>query len=293
MESLEAIKRKISSAQSLKSIVKTMKILAAVSMRQYEKMLDALELYGNNIEMGLQVALRDFKNLKGLKETQTGLKTGAIIFGSDMGMCGQFNEIVSAYAVKETAGFISSGLEVICLGDRIASKLEDKGLRTAATMPYPAGLSGNVTPILQDLLVKIEKWREEMKVGRVLLFYNVPSKEGIKYAPYMKVLLPIDKNYLESLKAKKWDSKTIPMYKMERNGLFSALIRNLLYMELFKAFVDSLTGENAARLASMQAAEKHIDDHIDLLTGSYNQERQDQITSELLDIIAGFEAVIN
>src|ERR1035437_7041761 len=98
MESLEAIKRKISSAQSLKSIVKTMKILAAVSMRQYEKMRDALELYGNNIEMGLQVALRDFKNLKCLKETQTGLKTGAIIFGSDMGMCAQLNEIVSPYA---------------------------------------------------------------------------------------------------------------------------------------------------------------------------------------------------
>jgi F-type H+-transporting ATPase subunit gamma len=293
MESLELIKRRISSAQSLKSIVRTMKILAAVSMRQYEKMLDALKEYVNNIEMGLQVSLKDFKSLHELKETSGGKKTGAIIFGSDMGMCGQFNELISSYAVNSVSGINSGELEVISIGDRVAAKLPGRGFNAPGMLPYPAGLSGNVKPVMQELLLRIESWREQKGVGQVLLFYNAPSDEGVRYAPQMKMLLPLSKEYLEKIKAKKWESNTIPMYKMERNALFSALIKDLLYAELFRAFVDSLTSENAARLASMQAAEKHVDDHIEELNGVYNQERQDQITSELLDIIAGFEAVTN
>ena len=293
MESLELIKRRISSAQSLKSIVRTMKILAAVSMRQYEKMLDALKEYVNGIEMGLQVVLKDFESLHEFKETFDGKKTGAVIFGSDMGMCGQFNELISAYAVNSFSGIKSGSIEVISIGDRVAAKLEGRGFNESGMLPYPAGLSGNVKPVMQELLLRIESWREQKGVEQVLLFYNAPSDTGGRYAPQMKMLLPVGKEYLEKLKAKKWESNTLPMYKMERNALFSALIKDLLYAEIFRAFVDSLTSENAARLVSMQAAEKHVDDHIEELNGVYNQERQDQITSELLDIIAGFEAVTN
>lgn len=293
MESLEAIKKKTSGAVSLKAIVKTMKILAAVSMRQYEKMLDALQFYVDNVEMGLQVVLKDFETLHDLKETRTDVKTGAIIFGSDMGMCGQFNELAALHAGKELSAYKKSGLEIISIGDRIGGKLEDKGFGPGETILYPAGLSGNVMPVLQELLVKIEKWRDEKKVGRVMLIYNSPAKEGIRYAPLAKTLLPVDKAYLEGLKSKKWDSRTLPIYKAQRNAIFSTLIKNLLYAGLFKAFVDSLASENAARLASMQAAEKHIDEHIEEMTAMYNQARQDQITSEILDIIAGFEAVTN
>ena len=293
MESLEAIKRKTSGAVSLKSIVKTMKILAAVSMRQYEKMLDALQLYEDNVEMGLQVVLKDFKTLHDLKETRTDVKTGAIIFGSDMGMCGQFNELAALHAAEELLPDKNKNFEIISIGGRISAKLEDKGFDKGAVMMYPAGLSGNVTPILQELLLKIEKWRDEKQVGRVVLIYNSPSKEGVRYAPLAKTILPVDKAYLEGLKSKKWESKTLPIYKAYRNVIFSTLIKNLLYAGLFKAFVDSLASENAARLKSMQAAEKNIDEHIEEMTAMYNQVRQDQITSEILDIIAGFEAVTN
>ena len=81
MEALEAIKRKMSGAQSLKSIVKTMKILAAVSMRQYEKKLDSLRLYEAHVDTGLQVVLKDFETLHDSKETREGVKTGGRFLG--------------------------------------------------------------------------------------------------------------------------------------------------------------------------------------------------------------------
>ena len=83
----------------------------------------------------------------------------------------------------------------------------------------------------------------------------------------------------------------MPVFKMDRDDLFDSLIRNHLYVSLYRSFVASLTSENAARMASMEAAEKHINDRLDELKRIYNEERQDQITSELLDIIAGFETL--
>jgi F-type H+-transporting ATPase subunit gamma len=61
---------------------------------------------------------------------------------------------------------------------------------------------------------------------------------------------------------------------------------------MFRAFAESLASENASRLASMQAAEKNIEERLDQLDTQYNHERQRSITEELLDIVAGAEAVV-
>ena len=107
----------------------------------------------------------------------------------------------------------------------------------------------------------------------------------------MHKLLPADPDYLLELRGRKWGSVSTPIFKMDRNKLFSSLIRNHLYISLYKAFVESLIAENAARLISMQAAEKHIEEHLGELKFQYNAVRQENITSELLDIIAGFETL--
>jgi F-type H+-transporting ATPase subunit gamma len=78
---------------------------------------------------------------------------------------------------------------------------------------------------------------------------------------------------------------------MDRNRLFSALLRQYLFISLFRAFGDSLASENASRLASMQGAEKNIRDLLETLYNQYHQRRQMAITEELLDIVSGFEAL--
>ncbi|MFP3870922.1 MAG: F0F1 ATP synthase subunit gamma, partial [Syntrophobacteria bacterium] len=83
----------------------------------------------------------------------------------------------------------------------------------------------------------------------------------------------------------------LPMYTMAWDPLFSALIREYLFISLFRAFAESLASENASRLASMQGAEKNIEERLGELRTRFHQQRQMSITEELLDIVAGFEAL--
>jgi F-type H+-transporting ATPase subunit gamma len=81
------------------------------------------------------------------------------------------------------------------------------------------------------------------------------------------------------------------MFTMEKGELFSTLIREYLFVSLFRSMAESLASENAARLASMQGAEKNIEERLDELYTAFHQQRQMAITEELLDIVSGFLAL--
>ena len=101
MLTAEALKRKIQSADDLLSVVKTMKALAAVSIRQYQRAVEALLDYSRNVEMGLQVVLRSRPREEMAMGAVPLSRVGAIVFGSDQGLCGQFNAQVVAHALDE------------------------------------------------------------------------------------------------------------------------------------------------------------------------------------------------
>ena len=287
MQSLESLKRKLQATDGLRSIVKTMKILAAVTIRQYEKLLNTLDEYNGTIEMGLQVVLKTF-DTRTREDKKTG-GTGAIIFGSDMGMCGQFNDQIANFARDKLKNIRKETL--IAIGERIVPVLDDLKLTPGRMIPYPLSIMGGITPILHDILTAIESWREEFQLESVFLFYNKPVLEGVSYYQNKKMLLPVDPEYLDEIRNREWKSRSMPTFKMNKDKLFATLIRNQIFIALYRAFADSLTSESIARLNSMQAAEKHINERIDDLTLEYNQSRQDAITSEILDIIAGVEAL--
>lgn len=108
MATPESLKATIDSTQDLYSVVKTMKALAAVSIQQYERAVESLREYNRTVEMGFQILLREryfageplSSNLRetiNIPET----KLGAIIFGSDQGLCGQFNEQIAQYTKNQ------------------------------------------------------------------------------------------------------------------------------------------------------------------------------------------------
>ena len=97
--------------------------------------------------------------------------------------------------------------------------------------------------------------------------------------------------WINSLRAKPWPSKVIPTFSMDQARLFRLLIREYLFVSLYRAFAESLASENASRLVSMQVAEKNIEERLNALTAESRQVRQSSIASELLDIIASFEAL--
>jgi len=101
----------------------------------------------------------------------------------------------------------------------------------------------------------------------------------------------MSRQWLLALRRNPWPTRMIPMHYAPAERVFAELVRQHIFVALIRAFVESLTSENAARLSSMQVAEKNIGEHLKELRMQFNRQRQSAITAELLDIVAGFEAL--
>jgi F-type H+-transporting ATPase subunit gamma len=291
MPTIEAIHRQIDSAQDLQSIVRTMKAFAAVSIHQYQRAVISLSGYTENLELAFQVVLRDQPDVLAGNHLAPGLRLGAIVFGSDQGLCGQFNEKVGAFALDTLKAMPAHQAEpaVLAVGVRAAAYLEAARQPVQEILPVPGNVAG-ITPIVQEILVWIEHWRAREGIDRVTLFYNNPVSNTF-YRPLSLHLLPLDVAWLQGLKERPWPTNMLPAFTMDWDALFSALVRQYLFVSLYRALAESLASENASRLASMQAAENNIEDMLGELNGEYHQLRQTSITEELLDIVSGFEAL--
>lgn len=126
MQTMEGLKRRIQSVQELGSVVRTMKVMAAVGIRQYEQAVASLSDYVGTIEMGLQVVLAENPWLmaKGA-DRRTHQPVAFVVLGSDQGMVGQFNDRMAGYALENIPPEIRSG-GIIAVGQRVSVKLEDQ-----------------------------------------------------------------------------------------------------------------------------------------------------------------------
>jgi len=291
MQTIEGLKRKIQSTEDLQSVVKTMKALAAVNIRQYERAVESLKDYNKAVEMGLQVVLRDRTEFMIGARPAPHDRLGAVIFGTDQGMVGALNEQVLSYAMAAMADLNVKHeyRTIMAVGERMMGLLEDAGQPVETFCPVPGSVAG-ITPRVQETLIHIESWNRERGLDQIYLFYSTEIS-GTAYRPHTVHLLPLDHDWLLSLRALSWPSRGLPSFSMDWDRLFSSLIREYLFVSLYRAFAESLASENASRLASMQGAEKNIEEMLSELNTHFHQQRQMSITEELLDIVAGFEAL--
>jgi len=289
MQTLESLKKRIESSQELQSVVKTMKSLAAVNIRQYEEAVESLTDYSRTVELSLQVVLRKTKHERIRVRRASSNSVGVIVFGSDQGMCGSLNEQVVSHAMSQMQRFSRRERRLLAIGERAAVLLEDHGLTLEENFSVPGSLSG-ITPMVQELLLRIQSWNSQSRVQHVLLVYS-KQLSGAEYRPHDVHLLPVDEDWLGRIRQRTWPSKALPTFRMDRKSLFSSLIREYLFVSLFRAFAESLASENASRLAAMQGAEKNIEEQLGELNRRYHQQRQMSITEELLDIVSGYEAL--
>jgi F-type H+-transporting ATPase subunit gamma len=266
--------------------------LAAVKIRQFEKAVEALEDYHRTIEMGLQAVLRNRGTITiGARAGATN-RVGGIVFGSDQGMCGQINDQIVSHAMTEMnqlAGVEKQDRFIVAVGQRVYARMREEGQDVKAYVQVPGSVTG-IIPKVHNLLGHIDSWQSEQDVQQIFLYYNRQISAS-RYEPHTVHLLPVDKQWLERIGNRKWPGNSIPLFTMDWDPLFSALIRQYLFVSLHRAFAESLASENASRLTSMQGAEKNISDQLDSLLSRFHQQRQMAITGELLDIVAGFEVL--
>ena len=290
MKTPDQLSRQIESLRDLQSIVKTMKALSAVSIRQYETAVESLAEYFRTIELGLQVVLRE-SELQHPRRRPVSGDYGAIVFGSDHGLCGRFNEDVVDYLLEhlDTDASDASGRRFIAVGARAAMQLESQDLPLDETFWVP-GAASRITATVQQVLQTIDRWQRDQDIRRVFLYYNTPTDEG-RYRPTSAQILPMDTHRFRHLEQEPWPSHRLPIYSMDTSALLSALLKQYFFITLFRACAQSQASEHASRLAAMQSAERNLDERLDDETAHYRRVRQAAITSELLDVVAGFEAM--
>lgn len=292
MNGLEDLKHTINTVEELQSIVGTMKALSAASISQYERALISLRDYQRTVEMGLHVVLRDKLEQQQIDQPAPTHKLGAIVFGSDRGLCGRFNEEIAEFAVAKVNGFQIHvhDRSFLAVGARVDAALQGQNQNVEESFFVPGSVSG-ITTTVQQILIKIDEWRNERQMDHVLMFYHQHQRGMLVHEPRMFHLIPVDLARFRSLVQSPWPSHILPTYNVDDQQLFAALIREYLFVSVFSACANSLVSEHNSRLMSMQGAEKNIDERLDELNFHFRQQRQAAITDELQDIITGFEVI--
>jgi len=286
-----SLRRKIDSAGDLQSVVRTMKALAASSIGQYEQSVRALGEYYRTVELGLGVCFRGAGAAAWMTEETRRTDAsaiGAVVFGSDQGLVGQFNDVVADYAVK-TLTALPAKAEVWAVGERVHARLADAGLPLRGLFTVPSSVKA-ISPLVGQILLESETRHSQGQVTELHLFYNRPTS-GAVYAPVNQRLLPLDENWRHKLAEIPWPTGNLPEVMGGGTATLRALIREYLFVSLFRACAESLASENASRLAAMQRADKNIDELLEDLNGTFHRLRQSGIDAELFDVISGFEAL--
>jgi F-type H+-transporting ATPase subunit gamma len=290
-ETTASLQRKLASAGDLQSVVRSMKAVAASNIGQYERAVSVLDGYYRTVELGLSVCFREDAPAlakTGDKPGSDHRSVGAVIFGSDQGLVGRFNDLAVDYAVAELAAYPGKA-RVWAIGERAGARLADAGLPPLKIFGVPTSIKA-ITPLIARILAETESSDGAGGGAELHLFYNHPTK-GSNYEPVGQQLLPLDDSWRQTLTRLPWPPPNLPQIIGRGGPTLRALVREYLFVSLFKACAESLASENASRLASMQRADRNIDDMLESLTGQIQQLRQSGIDEELFDVVSGFEAL--
>jgi len=289
-ESIENLQHQIVTAAELHSVVRTMKALAAAGISQYEHAVVSLYDYYRSVELGLSVCIRQLSD--GAPVETLPLRkppAGVIVFGSDQGLVGQFNLSLVQFCMGKIQ-VIPEGKAIQAVGERMGTEWQSAGVEPAGRYELPISVAG-IRPLVNRLLVDMERQRDMGKMGDVYVFHNRLTG-GAGYEPVMQRLLPLAETWEEKISGLSWPGKQRPEIIGGAASAGMALIREYLFVALYKSCAESLAAENASRLAAMQHAEKNIEQLSGELVQAYHQRRQEEIDEELSDILSGVEALV-
>ncbi len=287
-ETLETLSRRAATLQSIHGVVRTMKALAAVNAAPYERAAGSIDAFQAVVLDGLQVWARSQPVLSEAPAGRRGPKV-ALVFGSDHGLCGGYNETVARAALALTAA--AGEWHVIAVGARLQASLTAAGSPPARLSSTAASMDG-VGRLAGEILVALDEVRADAPHGDIAVtMVHMQRGAQARQDVITRPLLPLEPAFLKRLAERPWPSRSLPVLTMPPDELFSELLRNHLFVSVFRAVCEAMAAENAARLALMQQAEHAIDERLDELQATTRSVRQTQITEEILDLIGGFEAL--
>lgn len=294
-DSPDSLRRKIGSAADLQSVVRAMKAQAAATVGQYERSVVALEDYARSVELGLGACFReDEANAPSgpPRPSQRGMAIRAIVFGSDQGLVGRFNDLVVEHACARLAN-PPANAQVWAVGERVRASLADTQLPLLGVFPVPRSVEAIAALVGEILVTVVDESRGLHQRGPAIelhLFYN-RTTSGAAFGPIGQRLLPLDDVWRHELMRRRWPTSMPPELLGSAAATRRALISEYLFVSIFRACAESLASENASRLAAMDRADRNIDKMLVTLHDTFHRLRQGRIDEELSDVLSGFKAL--
>lgn len=287
-QTLETLTRQMSTLESIHSIVHTMKTISVINAAPFEQAARSIEHYHGTVLDGLHAFLAATVNAHA-EVVENPLRV-LVVFGSDHGLCGNYNEVTAGHVAEYLSSEDQGETIVLCVGAQMVDALADRSLTVMSTF-LPAASADGLGRLANLLTRRLDQVRQDSGSREIAVELAYMARDSAGQSPRIQHLLPLGSDLLSDLKTKPWRSRSLPTFTMPAPDLFRALVQSHVFACLVRAAAEAMLTENAARLALMSQAEQSVEDRLDTLNSEANALRQSEITTELLDVITGFEAL--
>ena len=282
MANLKDIRDRIKSVKSIQKVTKAMKMVAAAKMRRAQENMEKARPYNHRLVEIIQHLLPSVeRSMLPLLEVREVKRIAYVVVTSDRGLAGSFNSSILRKAHNDIDEFGKQNVDIFCIG----KKAKD----------YFKSRKYNIIESYSDFWSDLN-FNQSMKIGSTIInhFIDLSVDEiRVTYNEFVNVatqatvsekLLPIELNDDEL-------SDTDFLYEPSKDKIVKSLIPRYLNAQVWKYLLESYASEQAARMVAMENATTNSEDMIKNLTLEFNKARQAAITTEMLEIVSGAEAL--
>ena len=283
MANLKDIRNKIKSVKSIQQVTKAMKMVAAAKLRKSQDNMEKARPYSKSMNDTINSMLLDIdRNLLPILDNRPIKKTLFVAVSADRGMAGGFNANVIKKAEKEINEFGVENSELICIGKKAYDHFKRRDYNLVKDyVGIWAELNFSVVQLVGDYIV--DQYRRK-KIDSVRFIYNEFKSVGSQIIK-SDALLPLDYNAQED------DIVTNKVYMPSKSKIVKSLIPKHINVQIWQYLLESNASEQAARMVAMENATENAGEMISDLSLEYNKARQAAITTEIIEIVSGANAL--
>ncbi|MCH8319565.1 MAG: ATP synthase F1 subunit gamma [Acidobacteria bacterium] len=281
------VRRRVRSVQNIQQITRAMKFVAASKLRRAQDRIFSARPYANRMLAVLNsLAARANPELHPLLVQRDGDKVMLVVVTSDRGLCGAF----SANIIKAATRYIREEGTNETLSLTLVGR---KGVEWFRPRPWPIRheyvniMSRVDLKYAQEISRSIIGYYLAGELDAIYLVYN-EFKSVVQQKVVIERLLPIQRLDFDDQKEVLLDH----IYEQPPSVLFDRLLERHVETQVFRAMLESEAAEHGARMTAMDAATRNAKDMIESLTLRMNRMRQTSITTEIIEIIGGAEALV-
>jgi F-type H+-transporting ATPase subunit gamma len=295
MASLQDIRRRITSVKNTRKITKALELVAGARLRRAQLRIEEMRPYADRMQelmVGTARAAASFRNLALLQRRDV-RRVALLVLTGDRGLAGPFNGQVLRRAFELERQERAAGHEIAwtVIGRKGASTLRFR--RYELTAQWAGFVDKPTYADAQAVAHKLAELYVAEEVDRVVIVYNSFVSALVQRVTTTD-LLPIPENVLEDeeeMTAREQALRGDFIYEPEPEEILQRLLPVYLETEIYRALLESATSFLAAQMTAMRNASKNAGELIDTYTLQMNRARQAQITQEILEIVAGADAL--